>query len=98
MPSSAVQKCLALTRAELGKLETYRNTRELKEPEDIEIPYLQSPQKVTHQDSSKEAKQEKKQLKMRIPIIVAGSALVASLVIVVFSLVKSKKREKNMRG
>lgn len=118
------------TRAELGKPETYRNTRELKEPEDIEIPYLQSPaheheekevdqkgkssqtkdetkeareecnspQKVTHQDSSKEAKQEKKQFKMRIPIIVAGSALVASLVIVVFSLVKSKKREKNMRG
>ncbi|XP_022926215.1 neurofilament medium polypeptide-like [Cucurbita moschata] len=45
------------TRAELGKLETYRNTRELKEPEDIEIPYLQSP---AHEHEEKEISDEKK--------------------------------------
>lgn len=58
--------------------------------------------KSTHEDSSKEAKQEKKQdskqFKVRTPIIIAGSALLASLAIVVFNLMKSKRREKNMRG
>ncbi|KAA0059564.1 hypothetical protein E6C27_scaffold518G00820 [Cucumis melo var. makuwa] len=57
--------------------------------------------KSTHEDSSKEAKQEKKQdskqLKMRTSIIIAGSALLASLVTVAFNLVKSKT-EKNVKG
>ncbi|XP_022143634.1 uncharacterized protein LOC111013495 [Momordica charantia] len=61
-----------------------------------------SPQREKHEQSTKEAKQEKiqdsKQFKMRTPIIIAGSALLASLAIVVFNFVRSKKREKNMRG
>lgn len=59
-------------------------------------------QNETGEDSSQEAKQEKKQdskqFQMRTPIIIAGSALLASLVIVVFNLVKSKRQEKNRRG